>query len=577
MKFLSLLHVAAPALMLVACQTTSTDPATGLAIADAEDEGVSSYGAFLAGRFAGTLRDAHSSATYYATAWEQQPDSALLAERTFLSAVLSGHEERAIEAARVSAVGGDETRLARLFLAADAIAARRYDEAGIWLDVEQLGPFNEFIAELMSDWARAGSGDIDVALDRARSASVPGYAAAFLTMHRALLADYAGQETDADAAYQAAISDSPFTRIAVALYGDFLLRQRRREDAIMLYDQYLRQNPIERSITEARRIASETRRIPRRMTISEATARAIFGPSAALASQADIDLSVVYLRLTTRLDPDYAPAVVLLAGALENTGLTEAAIDAYNTVPEGPFRLPADIDRIWLQATQGDLDTALVEARRISEDSGAVEAQLVYADLLRSSGQYTLAAELYSRALEVREAQGLVPDWRYYYFRAICYEQTDRWAQAEADFQSALSISPNEAEVLNYLGYMWVIRGENISEAFDMIERAAAIAPDQGHIIDSLGWAHYVRGNYELAVQHLERAVELSPEAPTINYHLGDAYWQVGRRLEARFQWERALGLDPDEDERAGLMARLAGDAPDAADTRVADAASESP
>ena len=138
-------------------------------------------------------------------------------------------------------------------------------------------------------------------------------------------------------------------------------------------------------------------------------------------------------------------------------------------------------------------------------------------------------------------------------------------------------ISPNEAEVLNYLGYMWVIRDMNIAEAFDMIERAATISPDQGHIIDSLGWAHYVRGNYELAVQHLERAVELSPEAPTINYHLGDAYWQVGRELEARFQWERALGLDPDEDERVGLMARLAGEAPEAADMRVADAAAETP
>jgi tetratricopeptide (TPR) repeat protein len=575
MKFSISLLIGASALALTACQTTASDPSSPFA--NAEDEGVSSYGAFLAGRFAGTARDAEGAADYYATAWELEPESAILAERTFLSAVLSGDGDTAINAARVSAQSGDETRLARLVLAADAIADQRYTEAADWLDAEQLGPFNEFIASLMSDWARAGSGDIDGALSRARSASVPGYAAAFLTMHRALLADYAGDDVAADAAYQAAISDSPFTRIAVAQYGDFLVRQRRRDDAIELYDSYLRQNPIERSITEARRIASETRRIPRQMTIRQAAARSIFGPSAALASQAEIDLSVVYLRLTNRMDPDYAPAAMLLAGALENTGLTDAAIAAYNSVPDGPFRLPADIDRIWLRATQGDLDTALDEAREISDETGAVEAQLVYADLLRSSGQFTLAAELYTRALEAREAQDLVPDWRYYYFRAMCYEQTGRWAQAEADFQSALMISPNEAEVLNYLGYMWVIRDMNIAEAFDMIERAATISPDQGHIIDSLGWAHYVRGNYELAVQHLERAVELSPEAPTINYHLGDAYWQVGRELEARFQWERALGLDPDEDERVGLMARLAGEAPEAADMRVADAAAETP
>ena len=31
--------------------------------------------------------------------------------------------------------------------------------------------------------------------------------------------------------------------------------------------------------------------------------------------------------------------------------------------------------------------------------------------------------------------------------------------------------------------------------------------------------------------------------------HLGDALWQVGRKREARFQWSRALGLDPEEDQ----------------------------
>jgi Flp pilus assembly protein TadD len=46
-------------------------------------------------------------------------------------------------------------------------------------------------------------------------------------------------------------------------------------------------------------------------------------------------------------------------------------------------------------------------------------------------------------------------------------------------------------------------------------------------------------------VTHLERAVELRPHDATINDHLGDAYWRVGRTHEARFQWRRALSLDP--------------------------------
>ena len=54
-------------------------------------------------------------------------------------------------------------------------------------------------------------------------------------------------------------------------------------------------------------------------------------------------------------------------------------------------------------------------------------------------------------------------------------------------------------------------------------------------------------GDFEGAVEHLESAVELRPEDPVINDHVGDAYWQVGREREARFQWRRALSLDPEE------------------------------
>ncbi|MCF8502258.1 MAG: hypothetical protein K9H11_17465, partial [Rhodospirillum sp.] len=44
---------------------------------------------------------------------------------------------------------------------------------------------------------------------------------------------------------------------------------------------------------------------------------------------------------------------------------------------------------------------------------------------------------------------------------------------------------------------------------------------------------------------------------PTINDHLGDAYWMVGRRLEARYQWERALGLSEEADLSASLQRKL--------------------
>ena len=117
--------------------------------------------------------------------------------------------------------------------------------------------------------------------------------------------------------------------------------------------------------------------------------------------------------------------------------------------------------------------------------------------------------------------------------------------------------SPDDPEILNYLGYTMVERGENIDEAFGMIERAIMLRPRAGYIVDSLGWAHYKRGDYAEAVTHLERAVALEPADATINAHLGDAYWMTGRRLEARFQWERALSFDPEPSIEQELAEKL--------------------
>ena len=92
----------------------------------------------------------------------------------------------------------------------------------------------------------------------------------------------------------------------------------------------------------------------------------------------------------------------------------------------------------------------------------------------------------------------------------------------------------------------------------DLIRKAVKLDPNDGYFVDSLGWAHYRLGNYEQAVEHLERATELRPDDPVINDHLGDGYWLVGRRFEARYQWSQALALDPEPEDEKKIEEKLA-------------------
>jgi tetratricopeptide (TPR) repeat protein len=89
---------------------------------------------------------------------------------------------------------------------------------------------------------------------------------------------------------------------------------------------------------------------------------------------------------------------------------------------------------------------------------------------------------------------------------------------------------------------------------------ALELHPDTGALLDSLGWVYFRRGEYQRAVEALERASLLSPDEPVILEHLGDAYQRASRSEEAAGAWRRALevlALDPESAEPPGQPALL--------------------
>lgn len=522
------------------------------------DDEPSVYGAFLAARYAREHRDADGAASYYAAALDQLPGDVTLADQAYITSLLAGHMDDAARYARESVEMGDPSRLASLYLSADLISKRRYEEAVDVLDTAPpYGPFNAFIAEIFLHWALVGEGRSEIALTQARRMTAHGQLLPFIAFHRAMLEEAAGDLEAADQGYRAAVFGSAFPRMTTQIYGGFLQRQGERENARALYQEYLATVPADPVIAEALQRLEAGARPMRRPTPAEAAALAAFGPAASLAAQTDMDLIALYLRMIQQLDPDMHANRILLGEVLQRINLPDAALAEYATVPEGPLYVPAQVDLIWLTARLNRMQQATSMARGLLAQTGDNEARLILADLLRVNGGCGEAAGLYADVIANKVEAGVRPDWRYHYFRASCLFLEGDDEAAEGEYLHALAAGPDQAQVLNDLGYLWIDRGERLDEAFSMVARAAELEPEAGHIIDSLGWAHYRLGNYEAAVLTLERAAALSPGSATVNFHLGDAYWQVGRRLEARFQWQRALDLEVDEDEREALLERL--------------------
>jgi Flp pilus assembly protein TadD len=176
--------------------------------------------------------------------------------------------------------------------------------------------------------------------------------------------------------------------------------------------------------------------------------------------------------------------------------------------------------------------------------------------IMRGHKRYDEAIGYYTKAIGIIKK----PEprhWSYFYARGTSYERVHKWPQAEADLQQALKLSPDEAMILNYLGYSWVDQNKNLKAGMALIEKAVKLKPDDGYIVDSLGWAHYRTGNFKEAVKWLERSVELRPDDPILNDHLGDALWRVGREREAAFQWYQALTLKPEPEDAEKIQKKL--------------------
>lgn len=154
----------------------------------------------------------------------------------------------------------------------------------------------------------------------------------------------------------------------------------------------------------------------------------------------------------------------------------------------------------------------------------------------------------------LRKAHQFNPDDDLIVFQlAASYEQNKDWFRAVYYLRKTIKMNPENAEALNYLGYMFADKGVRLNEAVFLIEKALEIDPDNGYFVDSLGWVYYQKGLIDKALTELHRAIELlnaqSEDDAIIREHLGDAYYKKGEFLKAKEQWEISVSLDSTREE----------------------------
>ena len=510
-------------------------------------------GAYLAARHAAINNDINQAATYFTRALAADPTNISLMEQAVLYKIAAGRVSAAIPIARTLVAKEPDHRIGQLLLVAEDFQKGDTKEAAERLEKHGDKAFNTVTAKLLSGWAafdldkQKEAQDIFASLDGQQLYRV------FADYHAGLAAAADDKPEEAEKLFKSSIGDeTPTARLAEA-YGRFLERETRNEDAIAIYDRALERAPSDPVILMARERAEKMDEKPAPLveTGKQGAAEALYGLASAFArDEGGIRLSLVYLQLALYLNKEMEAPRLLLGNVLEAQERWEDAAETYeNFDADSPYYRSAQVGRADSLSRIDKTDEALEALEKLEEVFPKdVTVPIAIGDLMRRAERYEEARAAYDRAFDII-GEPKERYWSLHYARGVSNERLGNWDEAEADLQQALEFRPDQAHVLNYLGYSWIEQNRNLTEAREMIERAVELRPNDGYITDSLGWVEYRLGDYESAVETMERAVELTPTDPVINDHFGDTLWVVGRKTEARFQWRRALSFKPDEEE----------------------------
>jgi tetratricopeptide (TPR) repeat protein len=229
-------------------------------------------------------------------------------------------------------------------------------------------------------------------------------------------------------------------------------------------------------------------------------------------------------------------------------------IDTYREAKQ--WQKATDAAKEATQKLPNDRGLKMVYAAQLA-DMGQADAGLQQVkSLLNGTAQdrevYITLAQMYTRMKRWPDAEATLDkaaqlstkdeDKEYVEFlRGSTYERQKKYDQAEETFRKVLAADPQNAAVLNYLGYMLADRGVKLDEALIMIKKAVDLEPANGAYLDSLGWAYFRLGKYELAEDNLMKASQHMSTDPTVQDHLGDLYQKTGRLKLAAAHWERAV------------------------------------
>jgi tetratricopeptide (TPR) repeat protein len=482
-----------------------------------------------------------------------------IARRAAEIAVFARDQAGALEATRLWADSEQNSPRAQQTLAALLLSEGKLDEAEpILRTLLKNDPESGFL-HLSALMGKMRETEAALALVERLAADYPALPEARFAVAQA--AAGAGRSEAAVAALQEADRLRPGWEPAALLRAQ-ILGKTSVADALAFMQAFLAKHPDAREVrlTYARALVNADRPKEARAEFTRLTrdfprnADVSFAAGLLSLQMGDFDMAHELLTQTLEYGPRDPDTVYYYLGqTAEQMGKPETATDYYAEVQSGNYLVPARSRQAAMPVRAGKPDEAraLLAATRGENDAQDVRLIQAQAQLLRDDRQYAAVFELLSEGLK------RFPDSaELLYDRAMVAEKLDRFDMLEADLRRVIVLRPDDAQAYNALGYTMADRNDRLAEAIALLDKALSLAPDDAFILDSVGWAQYRSGNLARAQEFLERAYKVRPD-PEIAAHLGEVLWARGQRDAAGKLWQSSLQAHPQNELLLETLHRL--------------------
>lgn len=279
--------------------------------------------------------------------------------------------------------------------------------------------------------------------------------------------------------------------------------------------------------------------------------------------------AVALLRTALAAHPQNLELAYALGQVLRSVGDEQGAREVFGLVPpDHPAYAEARLQIAAIYEDGGDYAAALAEIERARAVRPARVLDLQAAALLVRQGDLDAGVGILDALLQAEPN-----DEELLYQMGVLYGMAKQVDEALRYMRLALEQDPDNARALNYIGYTWAERGENLDQAEAMILRALELRPNDGYIADSLGWVYYMRARplmstgrsgdaltfLERAREQLQLAAELTGGDPVVSEHLGDVHMLLDEKERAYEFYQEAVDLEYREDEQPHLLEKLDG------------------